>query len=436
MNKIYYDPTGGFLYGIDSNNNPKIVKTDACVMMPENVFVDSNGYIHVKNLNDTETIIQDELGNPASIMGPAGPTGQTGSQGVQGPAGKDGVSIKLIDSLLNLEQTGQTAYIYMLTEDDYDENLGKVEAGSLYEHNGNAWANRGSIRGPKGIQGVQGIPGRPSVFKGTISTPTDMDNKVAEGAQIGDSYIISGVDDSIQLPIGEHNGSIFTVIDSEGRWDYSGNIRGPQGPAGESGKDGANGAPGTKFIVPTNQFTDQNIHSGALSDNDMPWQILQDGDYTISVDTQTFWAWSESGGGFTKLFTLKGDTGTNGTNGLTPFIGKNGNWWIGTTDTGVQAEGKDGQNPFTDEEAQTLKELPNTLNDLQGQNVSQFQTISEQIKEVSDNLNYANAQNAGQFGLAFNRINDLETRLAALEKALQNIDLAGLAVAYPIPTEE
>jgi hypothetical protein len=104
MNKIYYDPTGGFLYGIDSNNNPKIVKTDVCVMMPENVFVDSNGYIHVKDLNNKDyNVIKDELGNPASIMGPAGPAGKTGSQGIQGPAGKDGVSIKLIDSLLNLE---------------------------------------------------------------------------------------------------------------------------------------------------------------------------------------------------------------------------------------------------------------------------------------------------------------------------------------------
>jgi hypothetical protein len=29
----------------------------------------------------------------------------------------------------------------------------------------------------------------------------------------------------------------------------------------------------------------------------------------------------------------------NGSNGLTPFIGENGNWWIGDEDTGVKAEG-------------------------------------------------------------------------------------------------
>lgn len=44
----------------------------------------------------------------------------------------------------------------------------------------------------------------------------------------------------------------------------------------------------------------------------------------------------------------KGDTGTAGGDGLTPYIGDNGNWWIGTTDTGVKAQGNtgtDGQAP-------------------------------------------------------------------------------------------
>lgn len=36
-----------------------------------------------------------------------------------------------------------------------------------------------------------------------------------------------------------------------------------------------------------------------------------------------------------------------GKDGLTPYIGANGNWWIGTTDTGVKAEGKDGVTPDT-----------------------------------------------------------------------------------------
>lgn len=35
---------------------------------------------------------------------------------------------------------------------------------------------------------------------------------------------------------------------------------------------------------------------------------------------------------------IKGDKGDKGVDGLTPYIGSNGNWFIGTTDTGVAAE--------------------------------------------------------------------------------------------------
>jgi len=36
---------------------------------------------------------------------------------------------------------------------------------------------------------------------------------------------------------------------------------------------------------------------------------------------------------------VPGADGTNGVDGQTPYIGENGNWWIGTTDTGVNAIG-------------------------------------------------------------------------------------------------
>lgn len=45
----------------------------------------------------------------------------------------------------------------------------------------------------------------------------------------------------------------------------------------------------------------------------------------------------------------KGDPGKDGTNGLSPYIGQNGNWWIGENDTGIKAEGLDGQDGHTPE---------------------------------------------------------------------------------------
>ena len=39
------------------------------------------------------------------------------------------------------------------------------------------------------------------------------------------------------------------------------------------------------------------------------------------------------------LNSLKGEDGKDGEDGLTPFIGSNGNWWIGDNDTGISATG-------------------------------------------------------------------------------------------------
>lgn len=42
---------------------------------------------------------------------------------------------------------------------------------------------------------------------------------------------------------------------------------------------------------------------------------------------------------------IDGTNGTNGVNGISPTIGSNGNWFIGTTDTGVHAKGDSGITP-------------------------------------------------------------------------------------------
>lgn len=40
---------------------------------------------------------------------------------------------------------------------------------------------------------------------------------------------------------------------------------------------------------------------------------------------------------------VNGTNGTNGVDGVTPHIGDNGHWYLGSTDTGVKAQGADGQ---------------------------------------------------------------------------------------------
>ena len=89
--------------------------------------------------------------------------------------------------------------------------------------------------------------------------------------------------------------------------------KGEQGADGQDGKDGADG------ITPQLRIGSDNI-----------WEISYDGRQT----------WTSLN---VKATGDKGDTGTagkDGTDGLAPYIGTNGNWWLGDTDTGVRASVK------------------------------------------------------------------------------------------------
>lgn len=49
------------------------------------------------------------------------------------------------------------------------------------------------------------------------------------------------------------------------------------------------------------------------------------------------------------FFKKCGDEGPKGDDGITPHIGKNGNWFIGEKDTGISATGPRGQRGFRGE---------------------------------------------------------------------------------------
>ena len=49
-------------------------------------------------------------------------------------------------------------------------------------------------------------------------------------------------------------------------------------------------------------------------------------------------------------------TGDKGENGLTPYIGTNGNWWIGSTDTGIRAAGQNGKDGADGKDGQDGKD--------------------------------------------------------------------------------
>lgn len=107
-------------------------------------------------------------------------------------------------------------------------------------------------------------------------------------------------------------------ISNDGYWVINGvkseyQAVGTNGTNGTNGTDGTNGVDG---VSPTVEISD-------------------DGYWVINGEKTNVKAKGEDG--------ANGTNGTNGIDGLTPYI-KDGNWWIGETDTGVKAEASANEN--------------------------------------------------------------------------------------------
>ena len=129
------------------------------------------------------------------------------------------------------------------------------------------------------------------------------------------------------------------------QWRYEGDewqnlvaIADIEGPAGQNGKDGANGK--------TPEFR--------VNENILQWRYVGDEIWLNLYDLTALKGADGRDGvdgkdGINGKDGAAGKDGTNGQNGRdgkdgnTPFIGENGNWWIGETDTGVKAAGVDGE---------------------------------------------------------------------------------------------
>lgn len=167
-----------------------------------------------------------------------------------------------------------------------------------------------SLKGEKGAQGEQGVGIQNITLNNGTMTITLTDNTQFQFENIG-SASSSGVAPQIRINTQTNEWEISS--DSGNSWASTG-VK----ATGEKGADGADGAKGEDGISPKVQIN-------AVTNE---WEL--------SVNNGL--SWTSTG--------VKA-TGTDGKDGDTPFVGNNGNWWIGTTDTGVKAagqDGKDGQN--------------------------------------------------------------------------------------------
>jgi hypothetical protein len=131
----------------------------------------------------------------------------------------------------------------------------------------------------------------PTIYEQILSTSqnaVNVANKVMDMANSGELDGVSATH--------EWNGTVLSITSASGT--SSVDLKGDVGPVGPQGKDGVNGKDGYTPIKGKDYF------DGAPGKD--------------------------------------GINGLDGRDGVTPHIGTNGNWWIGNTDTGVKAEGKDG----------------------------------------------------------------------------------------------
>lgn len=106
-----------------------------------------------------------------------------------------------------------------------------------------------------------------------------------------------------------------------------------QGPQGEKGDPGDQGKPGTDGITPELKIGEDGIWYVSY-DKGATWNSL--GIKAIGVNGE------KGEKGETGAIGASGQDGANGASGKdgqTPYVGENGNWWIGGEDTGVKARG-------------------------------------------------------------------------------------------------
>ena len=132
------------------------------------------------------------------------------------------------------------------------------------------------------------------------------------------------------------------------QWRYEGDewqnlvaIADIEGPAGQNGTDGANGK--------TPEFR--------ISENILQWRYVDDEIWLNLYDLSVLKGLDGKDG-------TNGQNGSDGKDGKTPFIGENGNWWIGEIDTGIKAAGTDGKDGINGIDGTNGKEIEIQKTDL------------------------------------------------------------------------
>lgn len=116
---------------------------------------------------------------------------------------------------------------------------------------------------------------------------------------------------------------------------------------------------------------------------------------------------------------IKGPIGKTGNDGLTPSIGDNGNWFIGSTDTGVHAQGPKGDTPDVSDfiTSSTLAQNVSVINAAIAKRVTQedFNNLSVKV----DNNVQNTTKNTGDIANLKTASDDHEKEIASLKETVK-----------------
>ncbi len=317
--------------------------------------------------------MKDGVDGKDGINGVDGSAGKDGQDGKDGADGKDGTSI-YTGKGAPLSDTGKTGDLYV-----------DSESGDLYSKSESGWIKTGNIKGAQGDTGKQGVS-ITGVSKTASEDNVDIYTITYSDGSTSTFTVTNGVDGKpgVQGEKGEDGHTPTITVGSNGNWYVDGvdtgyPATGPKGDTGVNGTDGvsivsvvktdSNGEIDTYTITysdgNTSTFTVRNGKDG--SDGHTPEVTIGSDGYwyvdgvntgvkakgdkgdtgkqgvsitgvskTASEDNVDIYTITYSDGS-TSTFTV-----TNGVDGKTPYIGENGHWWIGDTDTGVNAKGDKG----------------------------------------------------------------------------------------------
>ena len=252
---------------------------------------------------------------------------------------KTGVLNNLIQDI-NADETATTGKTYNATVSfsDLPENMQQAELKvEIKEDSGKVilFTLINNETAPYYWQGISSYGGEVT-WKSFLTEHQDISGK-ANTADLATVAITGDYNDLINTPSALYGKSAYDVAVDNGfegtEQEWLASLKGEDGQQGQEGPAGQDGAPGQ------NGVPGQDGHTPVITAS------KSNGVTTVSVDGTAIATINDGQDG------QNGTSGTNGTNGqdgVTPHIDSTtGNWFIGTTNTGVHAQGpagQDGQN--------------------------------------------------------------------------------------------